>query len=299
MGTNQSQASIQSQIWSLSIKFGPPALWVTINPSNMHDLIAQGFCGEETNMDHFDQTVGPNMMHHMENLVCNPYGAAHFFHFVVKTTLEKLLGVENGRDWVWVNGGILGNVQAHIGVVKSQNQAMLHLHMLLWMQDMPSSDKLKELFKSEEFHTKIQTYLKHNIWAHFLGINRESIKDIPCKPDLAWSRPLDPRSPTFDEDYRDMEKRLMWSNQIHMCCMGACLSYYDAQQSLSAKEGLPGYFPPKTAWMQEGIGKFNIQMAMLTITTLIYWSCCIATRISSCLPMGKIQRTWQGTFQTM
>ena len=173
MGTNQSQASIWSQIWSMSIKFGPPALCVTINPSNMHDLIAQVFCGEAIDMDQFDWTVGPNTMHQMKNLACNPYAAAHCFHFIVKTMLEKLLGVENGRDQVQVNGGILSNVQGHIRVVESQNWAMLHLHMLVWMQDMPSSDELKELFKSAEFCSKIETYLKHNVQVHFLGINRE------------------------------------------------------------------------------------------------------------------------------
>jgi hypothetical protein len=34
VGTNQSRASIHSKIWSLSIKFGPLSLWVTINPSD-------------------------------------------------------------------------------------------------------------------------------------------------------------------------------------------------------------------------------------------------------------------------
>ncbi len=54
IGTNQSCASIQSQIWSLSIKFGPLALWVTVNPSDIHDPIVQVFCREHINLDHFD-----------------------------------------------------------------------------------------------------------------------------------------------------------------------------------------------------------------------------------------------------
>ena len=43
VGSNQSQASIHSKIWSLSIKLGPPSMWVTINPSDLHNLIAQVF----------------------------------------------------------------------------------------------------------------------------------------------------------------------------------------------------------------------------------------------------------------
>ena len=51
ISTNQSRASIQSKIWSQSIKFGPPTLWLTINPSDLHNPIAQVFCREEVNLD--------------------------------------------------------------------------------------------------------------------------------------------------------------------------------------------------------------------------------------------------------
>ena len=63
LGTNQSQASIWSKIWSQCIKFGPLSLWLTINPSNLHDPIAQVFCREEIDLDKFERTSGPNVTH--------------------------------------------------------------------------------------------------------------------------------------------------------------------------------------------------------------------------------------------
>ncbi len=63
LGTNQSQASIWSKIWSQCIKFGPPSLWLTINPSDLHNPITQVFCREEINLDKFERTSGPNVTH--------------------------------------------------------------------------------------------------------------------------------------------------------------------------------------------------------------------------------------------
>ncbi|KAF8338900.1 uncharacterized protein EI90DRAFT_2907994 [Cantharellus anzutake] len=96
IGTNQSHASIRSKIWSQTIKHGPLSLWVTINPSNLHDPIAQVFCGEEIDLDEFDQTVGPNAREQMENLAADPYAAARFFHFIIATMLDALIGVQKG-----------------------------------------------------------------------------------------------------------------------------------------------------------------------------------------------------------
>ncbi len=61
LGMNQSWASIQSKIWSQCITFGPPSLWLTINPSDLHDPLAQVFCREEIDLDAFKQMTGPNV----------------------------------------------------------------------------------------------------------------------------------------------------------------------------------------------------------------------------------------------
>ncbi len=178
-------------------------------------------------------------LHHSENIAHDPYARVHFFHFIITTMLENLFSVHMGSQWVCVNRGVLGHVQAYISIIESQNWATLHLHMLLWMENTPSSEEIKELFKYGDFWSKIQTYLAHNIQAHFPGIGRDSLKDIPCEADLAWSRPLDPHSPTFDNDYTDLEGRLMQSNQIHMCHVGACLLYNGWSAIMKCKRCAP------------------------------------------------------------
>ena len=93
-GSDQSRYRLRSQIWSTSTVLGPPSLWITINPSDLHDPIAQIFAGEDINMDEFMATLGPDKTKRAKNIADNPYAAAKFFHFMIETILETLFQVK-------------------------------------------------------------------------------------------------------------------------------------------------------------------------------------------------------------
>ncbi|KAJ3910827.1 hypothetical protein F5877DRAFT_55877, partial [Lentinula edodes] len=59
LATDENRASVWAQIWSLNVAFNPPSLWITINPSDMHNPIAQVFAGEQIDLDNFVSTRGP------------------------------------------------------------------------------------------------------------------------------------------------------------------------------------------------------------------------------------------------
>ena len=59
IASDQAWYQLQSQIWSTSITLDPPSLWITINPGNLHDLIAQVFCGEDIDLDQFIAAMSP------------------------------------------------------------------------------------------------------------------------------------------------------------------------------------------------------------------------------------------------
>ena len=60
VGSDQSRVQLRSQIWSTAIYLGPATIWLTINPSDLHDPIAQIFTGENINLDNFIAAHGPN-----------------------------------------------------------------------------------------------------------------------------------------------------------------------------------------------------------------------------------------------
>ena len=60
MGSDQSCYQLHSQICSTSIMLNPPTLWITINPSDLHDPIVQVFVGEQIDLDNLFGVVGPD-----------------------------------------------------------------------------------------------------------------------------------------------------------------------------------------------------------------------------------------------
>ena len=51
----------------------PPSLWITINPSDLHDPIAQIFAGEDIDMDKFASTLGLSKETRAVNVANDPF----------------------------------------------------------------------------------------------------------------------------------------------------------------------------------------------------------------------------------
>ena len=115
MGSDQLRYQLRSQMWSTSIYIGPPTLWVTINPCDLHDPIAQIFAGEKIDMDRFSALLGPDKDKRAKNIAEDPYAAAKFFHFLIKTILETLFGIEVTPHQIRSGKGVYGRV-AHLSV---------------------------------------------------------------------------------------------------------------------------------------------------------------------------------------
>jgi hypothetical protein len=143
MGTDKSRVKICSLVWGMCVKKNPPSIWLTINPSNMQDLIVQVLCGEDIDLDRFSAL---NHRPSAAAIASDPYGAATFFHLVINAVLGSLLGIKgysNGHS-IEREKGILGTVEAHIGTVKAQGRGTLHLHMILWLSGSIPAPQMRE-----------------------------------------------------------------------------------------------------------------------------------------------------------
>ncbi|KAJ4494871.1 hypothetical protein C8J55DRAFT_415129, partial [Lentinula edodes] len=117
-GLNQNRVSVRSQVWSLCTMVNPPSLWLTINPSDVQNPIAQVFAGEDIDLDDFRTDCGPNSTRRALNIAKDPYAAAKFFHFVIKAIIETLFGIKPGVHRHHREKGIFGRVKAYIGMVE-------------------------------------------------------------------------------------------------------------------------------------------------------------------------------------
>lgn len=239
MGSDQSRYKLRSQIWSTSIYMGPPTLWITINPSDLHDPIAQVFAGENINLDRFIATAGPDQDKRAQNIAKDPYAAAKFFHFMIQTIFETLFQIKVTAYQVKSAMGILGRVAAYFSTVESQGRATLHLHLLLYLMHAPSPDEMVQLLKSQAFRDRILAYIRVNLRAYLPGLeSADSIKNIPHQKDVAYNRPPNPDAADYDSQFSSLELILARTEQIHTCKPGRCL-IFDKHGQLKCKRKAP------------------------------------------------------------
>lgn len=160
MGSDSSRKKLRSEIRATTTHFGPPSLWITINPDDLHDPIAQIFAGEEIDLDAFCRTVGPDKRTRACNIARNGYAGAKFFRFIIQVTLETLFGIKVSGSRVLQDKGVFGYVSAYFGTVESQGRGTLHLHLLVWLKNTPTSTQMKDLLKKEEFREKVSFVIK-------------------------------------------------------------------------------------------------------------------------------------------
>jgi hypothetical protein len=220
MGTDESRIKIRSLIWGMCMMKNPPSIWMTINPADTQDPIAQVLCGEDLDLDDFI-----NCAHARPSDVAvasDPYAAASFFHLMVNAILECLLGIKGYKRGQPVRRekGILGIVEAYIGTVEAQGRGTLHLHMVLWLRGAMPSDDMKERLSSENFRKKIKSFISANVRADLPNVHGTDVLSIPRQTRVAFSHPVDPRIPHYEEQRADAEKRLARTVQVHQCGQG-------------------------------------------------------------------------------
>nr|VWO93936.1 Vacuolar protein sorting-associated protein 4 [Ganoderma boninense] len=225
-GTDASRYNIRGQIWSTCLACGPPSLWVTINPSDIHDPIAQVFAGADINLDDFDPSLGPSADSRARAIAQDPFAASKFFHFIIDAILETLFQVKVTSFSVKAKKGVLGMVSAYVGSIESQGRGTLHLHMLLWLANTPTSTELEALFKTAEFRSRVVAFIKANLRAYLPGLeSADTVRGIPKEKEIPYSRPPHPDSSSYRDDLQLMELRLARAQQVHTCKERQCLKY--------------------------------------------------------------------------
>ena len=118
------KADMRLHIRGLFIEFGPPAFWLTINPSDLRDPLVVKLAGVTLPTSNF-QKAAAALRRKTANM--NPAAVAVFFDKVCTAVLEALINPRDG------DMGILGDVSTYFGVVESNGRGMLHLHGFVWL----------------------------------------------------------------------------------------------------------------------------------------------------------------------
>jgi hypothetical protein len=223
MASDESRYQMRSQIWSTTMCKGPPSLWMTINPSDLHDPTAQLFVGEDINLNDFVKTMGPNTHQRAQNIARDPYGASEYFHFIIHAILETLFRVKVTKYKIKSSKGVLSLVEAYFGVKEVQGRGTIHLHLLIWLKNTPSPNQLLFLLRDDAFREKIKNFLQANVRAYKPGMETaESIQTNSGSKDVAFTRPP-PDASDYEQQIEKLETLLACVEQVHTCKLRRCL----------------------------------------------------------------------------
>ena len=232
LGTDESRLSMRSKSWSTTAAFGPPSLWITINPSDQ-DPIAQVFAGADIDLDRFDATKGPSSTQRGRNMASDPFASAKFFHFMINTLLEVVFGIKKTSSGLQRSPGIFGSVRAYIGSVEAQGRGTLHLHMLVWLMDAPTGSVMREALMEETFQQRIRSFIEATIHADIDENNLAEILQLPKLTAVSYSRPISPI--TQREDSILQVKGLARTVQLHTCHLSTCLRIVNGRRECKRK----------------------------------------------------------------
>ena len=155
-------------------------------------------------------------------MAADPFASASFFHLIINAVLRHLLCIKSfGPDHSLTREtGVLGRIEGYIGTVEAQGRGTLHLHMVLWLSGSVPAPRMKQYLLSEEFREHLKTFISTNIRADLPDVLGKAVLSVPKDSAVAFSRPVDPRKPDYDQKSRCAEKKLARSLQIHQCNRG-------------------------------------------------------------------------------
>jgi hypothetical protein len=151
-GSFSQKLRMRSEIRGLITRFGMPAFWITINPSDLRNPLVLILAGVEYSGDIFTTA---NTAIREAAATSNPVAVAEFFHHICKAILNGLFATNTGRI------GILGDLSNHFAVVETNGRGMLHLHGLAWVKGNLAFTSLRDrLLQDSDFAARMIRYLE-------------------------------------------------------------------------------------------------------------------------------------------
>lgn len=111
-------------IRALLVEFGPAGFWLTLNPSDLRDLLVLKLAGIPIPTERLRRS---NSAFQRTIAVMNPAAIAKFFDSICKAIFNALVNPDGGEM------GIFGHVSTYFGVVETNGHGMLHFHCLVWL----------------------------------------------------------------------------------------------------------------------------------------------------------------------
>src|ERR1700761_9085778 len=206
---------MRQEIYSIINQEGLPHVFLTLNPTDTNNPIAQFLAGRDIDLDAFfhDLEAGKENFVRASTISHDPIAGAEFFNVSVRNLIDVLLGVTR-EDGV----GVFGKVTTYYGVVESQGRGRLHIHMLIWLKNGYGPIELLEGCRRDpDFAAKVFRW-HEDVFSQSIpeGTHPFDRSSVSYSRQPVMSRPRDPANPEFESGFnQDLRDVLENTAQIH------------------------------------------------------------------------------------
>lgn len=186
-GTAGYKLKMRNEIRSLVNMRGTPAFFITLNPSDIHHPLVRLLSGDDIRLEHLEQGQELSQWNRKLLVARNPGACAKFFHTMISSFISIVL--RHGKR----ERGLLGKCTGYYGTVEAQGRGTLHCHMLIWLQDHPSPQEMRDaMVDSAQYQADIFSWLESLIKCELLGTTM-----VVEEPDGPIQRPKLPKTPGY------------------------------------------------------------------------------------------------------
>ena len=163
--TNDAAKDARSQVYSMSVKYGQPAVFFTISPDDLHNLRTQVYFNAPIDMLNeidslSDEELSKRNIKRAEFRVRYPGCGSHDFENSVNAVIEAVFGWNIAKEESYAEGGFFGKTIAFVGAVEEQGRKSLHIHFAVFLQMWAEiMETLGNLDTSKEIQSKIEEQL--------------------------------------------------------------------------------------------------------------------------------------------
>lgn len=143
-GSSSYKQCRRNEIRGLINCHGALALFITINPTDIHHPLVQLFAGECIALEDPDIADRLSLIQKKILVAKNPAAAALFFDSMMRDFIEVILGYGNSDS-----PGLFGKCKAYYGMVEAQGKGTLHCHILVWLIGHLSPQALRDKMNND------------------------------------------------------------------------------------------------------------------------------------------------------
>ncbi|KAG8942843.1 hypothetical protein FRC04_003474 [Tulasnella sp. 424] len=190
-GSAAQKICLRNEIRALINTLGTPALFVTLNPADVHHPLVRILAGsDDSAVSHLERGLPLPEYDKQQRAVLvaqHPAAAAQFFDIIISAFVNTILCPKDGP-------GLFGKCNGYYGTVEAQGKGTLHLHMLIWLDGHPNPQAMRDKFEDDPtFKDAVFKWLDDTIATSTPGSDDVVSLDTESRPTFPKDEP-DPRS---------------------------------------------------------------------------------------------------------